>query len=129
MRPITVRTWNPAFDPKGGSGSRDTTRPLNSPLILDCFRSGIRGLLDGAFENAEKIPGKIFTSMSFSEEKHFHHSGLSNSSINWSRHILMKRSQVTSLFGAAALWRKGYTCAEVKMAIFDTGIRADHPHF
>ncbi|GMI88580.1 SITE-1 protease, SITE-1 PROTEASE [Hibiscus trionum] len=88
-----------------------------------------RGLLDGAFENGQKRPGKIFTSMSFSEEKHCHDSGLSNSSINWSRHLLMQRSQVTSLFGADALWRKGYTGAKVKMAIFDTGIRADHPHF
>ncbi|KAG4144233.1 hypothetical protein ERO13_D05G025033v2, partial [Gossypium hirsutum] len=71
-----------------------------------------------------------FTSMSFSEkEKHFHHSVLSNSSLNWSRHLLIQRSQVTSLFGADALWRKGYTGAKVKMAIFDTGIRADHPHF
>ncbi|MBA0657719.1 hypothetical protein Goklo_009990 [Gossypium klotzschianum] len=41
----------------------------------------------------------------------------------------VNRSQVTSLFGADALWRKGYTGAKVKMAIFDTGIRADHPHF
>ncbi|TYJ32297.1 hypothetical protein E1A91_A05G026100v1 [Gossypium mustelinum] len=89
-----------------------------------------RGILSGAFENGRKRPGKIFTSMSFSEkEKHFHHSGLSNSSLNWSRHLLMQRSQVTSLFGADALWRKGYTGAKVKMAIFDTGIRADHPHF
>ncbi|XP_040968766.1 subtilisin-like protease SBT6.1 [Gossypium hirsutum] len=67
-----------------------------------------RGILSGAFENGRKRPGKIFTSMSFSEkEKHFHHSGLSNSSLNWSRHLLMQRSQVTSLFGADALWRKG----------------------
>ncbi|XP_022729283.1 subtilisin-like protease SBT6.1 isoform X2 [Durio zibethinus] len=88
-----------------------------------------RGLLGGAFENEQKRPGKIFTSMSFSEEKHFHYSGLSNSSINWSRHLLMERSQVTSLFGADALWRKGYTGSKVKMAIFDTGIRANHPHF
>lgn len=42
---------------------------------------------------------------------------------------MLQRSQVTSLFGADALWRKGYTGAKVKMAIFDTGIRADHPHF
>ncbi|KAE8714143.1 Subtilisin-like protease SBT6.1 [Hibiscus syriacus] len=41
----------------------------------------------------------------------------------------IRRPQVTSLFGADALWRKGYTGAKVKMAIFDTGIRADHPHF
>ncbi|XVF88546.1 hypothetical protein PTKIN_Ptkin19aG0059100 [Pterospermum kingtungense] len=83
----------------------------------------------GAFENEQKRPGKIFTSMSFSEEKRWYDSGLSNSSINWSRHLLAQRSQVTSLFGADALWRKGYTGAKVKMAIFDTGIRANHPHF
>lgn len=41
----------------------------------------------------------------------------------------MQNSQVTSLFGADVLWAKGYTGAKVKMAIFDTGIRANHPHF
>ena len=41
----------------------------------------------------------------------------------------MQRSQVTSLFGADVLWAKGYTGSKVKMAIFDTGIRANHPHF
>ncbi|TYI16877.1 hypothetical protein ES332_A08G284900v1 [Gossypium tomentosum] len=93
------------------------------------YNRGLLGAGGGAFENGRKRPGKIFTSMSFSEEKHCHVSGLSNSSINWSRHLLSQRSQVTSLFGADALWRKGYTGAKVKMAIFDTGIRADHPHF
>ncbi|KAG4136161.1 hypothetical protein ERO13_D08G262300v2 [Gossypium hirsutum] len=93
------------------------------------YNRGLLGADGGAFENGRKRPGKIFTSMSFSEEKHCHVSGLSNSSINWSRHLLSQRSQVTSLFGADALWRKGYTGAKVKMAIFDTGIRADHPHF
>lgn len=43
--------------------------------------------------------------------------------------ILLQRSQVTSLFGADRLWKKGFTGAKVKMAIFDTGIRANHPHF
>lgn len=43
--------------------------------------------------------------------------------------LLLQKSQVTSLFGADALWSKGYTGAKVKMAIFDTGIRANHPHF
>lgn len=33
------------------------------------------------------------------------------------------------MFGAEDLWARGYTGAKVKMAIFDTGIRADHPHF
>lgn len=41
----------------------------------------------------------------------------------------LQKSQVTSLFGAEVLWSKGYTGAKVKMAIFDTGIRANHPHF
>ncbi|KAL4304353.1 hypothetical protein GQ457_10G021790 [Hibiscus cannabinus] len=102
---------------------------LGSVKDVNVDMSYNRGLLDGAFENGQKRPGKIFTSMSFSEEKHCHDSGLSNSSINWSRHLLMQRSQVTSMFGADALWRKGYTGAKVKMAIFDTGIRSDHPHF
>ncbi|MCI83861.1 membrane-bound transcription factor site-1 protease-like [Trifolium medium] len=33
------------------------------------------------------------------------------------------------MFGAEELWTRGHTGAKVKMAIFDTGIRADHPHF
>ncbi|KAH0752445.1 hypothetical protein KY285_005593 [Solanum tuberosum] len=39
------------------------------------------------------------------------------------------KSQVTSLLGAHELWSKGITGAKVKMAIFDTGIRAGHLHF
>ncbi|XP_058113811.1 subtilisin-like protease SBT6.1 isoform X3 [Magnolia sinica] len=75
----------------------------------------------------EKRPGKMFTSMSW-EEGGFY-SGISNLTINWGRKLFMQRSQVTSLFGAEKLWAKGYTGAKVKMAIFDTGIRANHPHF
>ncbi|GKV06606.1 hypothetical protein SLEP1_g18479 [Rubroshorea leprosula] len=88
-----------------------------------------RGLLAGSFEDGKKGPGKILTSMSFSEGEHSYESELSNSSIHWGRHLLMQKSQVTSLFGADVLWAKGYTGAKVKMAIFDTGIRANHPHF
>lgn len=43
--------------------------------------------------------------------------------------VLLQRSQVTSLFGAKRLWKKGFTGVKVRMAIFDTGIRANHPHF
>lgn len=42
---------------------------------------------------------------------------------------LKQRSQITSMFEAEKLWAKGFTGAEVKMAVFDTGVRADHPHF
>ncbi|KAJ4958200.1 hypothetical protein NE237_025311 [Protea cynaroides] len=81
----------------------------------------------GTFVDGKKRPGKIFTSMSFSEGEYY--TPLSNSSISWKRKLNMQRSQVTSLFGAQTLWGKGHTGSKVKMAIFDTGIRANHPHF
>lgn len=40
-----------------------------------------------------------------------------------------QKSKLTSIFGAEKLWAMGYTGARVKMAVFDTGVRADHPHF
>ncbi|KAL5572655.1 hypothetical protein UlMin_022252 [Ulmus minor] len=83
----------------------------------------------GAFVDGKKRPGKIFTSMSFSESEGEYHTSISNLSISWKRELLAERSQVTSLFGAEALWKKGFTGSRVKMAIFDTGIRANHPHF
>lgn len=84
----------------------------------------------GAFVDGRKRPGKIFTSMSFGEGESFVAAATTaNTSINWSRNLLSQKSQVTSLFGAETIWSKGYTGANVKMAIFDTGIRADHPHF
>ncbi|KAJ0090834.1 hypothetical protein Patl1_13254 [Pistacia atlantica] len=82
----------------------------------------------GAFEDGKKRPGKIFTSMSFHDGEYYA-ATTSNSTINWGRHLLMQKSQVTSLFGADVLWGNGYTGAKVKMAIFDTGIRENHPHF
>ncbi len=36
--------------------------------------------------------------------------------------------QVTDLFGAHSLWEK-HTGAGVNVAIFDTGLRKEHPHF
>ncbi|KAH9300652.1 hypothetical protein KI387_012235, partial [Taxus chinensis] len=69
----------------------------------------------------KKRPGKIFTSMSYE--------GAGNGSHSWSRQLLFQRSQITSMFGAEKLWAKGFRGSKIKMAIFDTGIRADHPHF
>ncbi|KAJ3683096.1 hypothetical protein LUZ60_013323 [Juncus effusus] len=79
----------------------------------------------------EKRKGKSFTRMSFEEDGEGERvwSGYSNSSLSWKRQLLMQRSQVTSLFGAEQLWARGFTGSKVKMAIFDTGIRSDHPHF
>eukprot|EP01112_Ceratiomyxa_fruticulosa_P020600 TRINITY_DN7060_c0_g1_i1.p1 TRINITY_DN7060_c0_g1~~TRINITY_DN7060_c0_g1_i1.p1 ORF type:complete len:1132 (+),score=259.75 TRINITY_DN7060_c0_g1_i1:307-3702(+) len=36
---------------------------------------------------------------------------------------------VTDLLGAEVLWDKHFTGAGVKVAVFDTGLRSDHPHF
>ncbi|XP_039143352.1 subtilisin-like protease SBT6.1 [Dioscorea cayenensis subsp. rotundata] len=74
-----------------------------------------------------KGPGKLFTSTSFEEDGGSWREG--NGSRGWRRELLAQRSQVTSLFGAEELWAKEFTGAKVKMAIFDTGIRANHPHF
>ncbi|XP_078169721.1 SITE-1 protease [Carex rostrata] len=83
---------------------------------------------------SERRPGKLFTRMSFEEEREEGGSkavwsAYSNSSLSWKRKLMMQRSQVTSLFGAEQLWARGFTGSKVKMAIFDTGIRVDHPHF
>lgn len=86
------------------------------------------GNKDGRFFCEKKRPGKIFTPMSF-EDGEGSYASQANSSISWKRKILMERSQVTSLFGADRLWKKGFTGSKVRMAIFDTGIRANHPHF
>ncbi|KAL6984798.1 Membrane-bound transcription factor site-1 protease [Sarracenia purpurea var. burkii] len=91
----------------------------------------------GAFVDGKKRPGKIFTAMSFQEGENDASAtatatataATSNTTISWRRQLLMQKSQVTSLFGADMLWSKGHTGSKVKMAIFDTGIRANHPHF
>ena len=43
------------------------------------------------------------------------------------RHLLTKNS-VTAAFSAQSLWAAGYLGKGVKMGVFDTGIRDDHPH-
>lgn len=48
----------------------------------------------GSFVNGKKRPGKIFTSMSFSEREY--HSPLSNSSISWQRKLMMEVNFICS---------------------------------
>lgn len=66
-----------------------------------------RGLLKhgrkrvGAFVDGKKRPGKIFTAMSFSEEKGGHSSKNSNISVKWGRQLLM---QVKSLVFGFVQW-------------------------
>ena len=44
------------------------------------------------------------------------------------RRLLLSQNSVTALFEAQKLWDQGFAGAKVKMGVFDTGIRADHPH-
>ncbi|KAI4377106.1 hypothetical protein MLD38_014791 [Melastoma candidum] len=96
-----------------------------------------RGVLQ---ENGDRVEdlvlrkGKRFTRMSWEgdwETVEDQFAGVWNSTTGslGKRALMMQRSQVTSMFGADSLWSKGYTGQKVRMAIFDTGIRADHPHF
>lgn len=43
------------------------------------------------------------------------------------RHLL-QRQGVPLMFSADKLWEQGFRGQGVKMGVFDTGIRADHPH-
>ena len=51
-----------------------------------------------------------------------------NASDGAARRRLQARNSVTALFGAEKLWAAGFRGARVRMGVFDTGIRADHPH-
>ncbi|KAL0019909.1 hypothetical protein WJX77_006101 [Trebouxia sp. C0004] len=44
------------------------------------------------------------------------------------RRLLLSQNSVTDRFEAQKLWDQGYNGAKVKVGVFDTGIRADHPH-
>ena len=44
------------------------------------------------------------------------------------RRLLLSQNSVTARFEAQKLWDQGFAGAKVKMGVFDTGIRADHPH-
>lgn len=44
------------------------------------------------------------------------------------RRLLLSQNSVTARFEAHKLWDEGYGGAKVKVGVFDTGIRADHPH-
>lgn len=44
------------------------------------------------------------------------------------RRRLLSKNSVTAAFSAQVLWAAGYQGKGVKMGVFDTGIRDDHPH-
>ena len=45
------------------------------------------------------------------------------------RQLRRMGTQITETFEASKLWGRGFHGEKVRMAVFDTGVRADHPHF
>ena len=45
------------------------------------------------------------------------------------RRLLRAQRPVVDALGAEALWKLGHSGAKVRTGVFDTGVRADHPHF
>ncbi|KAJ7567087.1 hypothetical protein O6H91_02G131800 [Diphasiastrum complanatum] len=87
---------------------------------------GHREAEEGGSLIVKKPPGRLRTRILEVEEE----SLMSNATLlNHHRSLLLQRSHITSMFGAEKLWAKGFSGAKVKMAVFDTGVRADHPHF
>ncbi|KAL3675240.1 hypothetical protein R1sor_025188 [Riccia sorocarpa] len=81
--------------------------------------------------HTEKPPGRFTTGSSFEggspSDRNYQYENISLA--DHGRRLLFQRSQITSMFEAEKLWAKGHTGSKVKMAVFDTGVRSDHPHF
>jgi subtilisin family serine protease len=45
-----------------------------------------------------------------------------------SRHLL-GQSDITATMGAEAIWKEGFSGQGIRVAVFDTGLQEDHPHF
>jgi membrane-bound transcription factor site-1 protease len=59
---------------------------------------------------------------------------VSSSDVERRRRALLRLSRASSpgvaeSMGAGFLWEKGFSGSGVKMGVFDTGVKADHPHF
>eukprot|EP00208_Stichococcus_sp_RCC1054_P004683 CAMPEP_0206137894 /NCGR_PEP_ID=MMETSP1473-20131121/2920_1 /ASSEMBLY_ACC=CAM_ASM_001109 /TAXON_ID=1461547 /ORGANISM="Stichococcus sp, Strain RCC1054" /LENGTH=1275 /DNA_ID=CAMNT_0053531159 /DNA_START=224 /DNA_END=4048 /DNA_ORIENTATION=+ len=57
-----------------------------------------------------------------------HGEGMAQLNMTERRRLLGDKHSVTGAFQAERLWEKGFRGAGVKMGVFDTGIRDDHPH-
>ena len=70
--------------------------------------------MDGLHQNASDGANPAWSDMGLSEDT--------------KRRLLLSSNSVTARFEAHKLWEQGYNGAKVKVGVFDTGIRADHPH-
>ena len=120
----------PPGAPHGGGGGGSPGRLRTRPTVgmepegfeyEDAEETGRRGYFGGAFEEAEE---------------RFEEAGVKAESRNPFRSgralLRLSRAQspgVAESMGAGFLWQKGFSGSGVKMGVFDTGVRADHPHF
>lgn len=77
-------------------------------------------------------PGRLRTRDSVDETLDDVDDSSSAVSTNGRRHLLRSQPKsplVAQAMGASFLWEKGFTGQGVKMGVFDTGVKADHPHF
>ena len=59
----------------------------------------------------------------------FQHHGTSTDAHTRRRRLLQHGRSVARDLGAPSMWSHGYSGAGIRMAVFDTGVRADHPAF
>lgn len=82
-------------------------------------------LLPCRFLTRPSEDSNVCSSSSASDCQSGKESGLSEDT---QRRLLLSQNSVTARFEAEKLWQQGYNGAKVKVGVFDTGIRADHPH-
>eukprot|EP00854_Cymbomonas_tetramitiformis_P002702 gene2702-3476_t len=82
----------------------------------------------------EKPPGRLRTKPTIGldgDDSSLGPDDFGNASEHSRRQLLYSAGSksITDAFSASTIWKKGFTGQKVKMAVFDTGVRLDHPHF
>lgn len=81
----------------------------------------------------QKRPGRFSTRFSFgvdSDDDNYSYGDHYNNKEEFRRKLLFQRGNpsMTKLLGAPEIWKQGFSGQKVKVGVFDTGIREDHPH-
>ncbi|CAL5228891.1 g12106 [Coccomyxa viridis] len=103
---------------ESGAGHADVEGSLSECSLLQ-EGSGIDG-------SVAKRPGRLCTRSTIGLHDEEFREPLNGTGAQ--RRHLMSKNSVTAAFSAQSLWAAGYLGKGVKMGVFDTGIRDDHPH-
>lgn len=77
------------------------------------------------FENGVEVEVRHRAHTRFAEEAVSEESDV----VRTRRRLHTEASQIPHLFGAQYLWDEGYSGKGIKVAVFDTGLEKNHPHF